>query len=101
MRVSIEHQRLMRTKYHLPLLDKVSSFLAEVGDKYFITIAVSVACNTLSTHKLFIFVLVSSLSIAITNLMKGVFQEPRPFFLEDLKPYICRLEHGDPSGHSL
>lgn len=72
-RISIEHQRLLRTKYHSSTLDKVCLFISEIGDKYFITLAISIACNTLSTHKLFTFVLVSSSSIAITNLMKSVF----------------------------
>lgn len=34
-------------------------------------------------------------------MLKSINNEPRPFFVSDLKPYKCRLEHGNPSGHAL
>jgi membrane-associated phospholipid phosphatase len=34
-------------------------------------------------------------------MLKSLNNEPRPFFVSDLKPYKCRLEHGNPSGHTL
>jgi len=33
--------------------------------------------------------------------LKSFNNEPRPFFVYDLQPYKCRLEHGDPSGHTF
>lgn len=34
-------------------------------------------------------------------MLKSINNEARPFFVADLKPYKCRLEHGNPSGHAL
>ena len=100
-KISTQHSKILRTDYQSKTLDTISLIITELADKYFVTIAISIVCNTLSTHKTFILVLVASTSTGLVNLLKSVFQEPRPFFLEDIKPFLCRLEHGDPSGHSV
>ena len=75
--------------------------MSEFGDKYAIAVIIGVSYNTLELPKSFIVNLSSLSSVALVCLLKSIYHEARPFFIADIKPYKCALEHGDPSGHSI
>ncbi len=38
---------------------------------------------------------------SILCILKSAYDHPRPFYVTDLKPFKCRFEHGNPSGHAM
>jgi hypothetical protein len=91
----------LRTKYHHPTIDVICRIFTELGDKYAVTILIAILVNTMNFHKTLILIMVSASNSAISNTLKSILREPRPFFVTDISPFLCTIEHGDPSGHSV
>lgn len=83
------------------MLDLICGITSEFGDKYAIGMVLCLGFNVLDLPKSFIMTLATATSQSIVCLLKSINNEARPFFVADIKPYKCRLEHGNPSGHAM
>ena len=75
--------------------------VSELGDKYGISFLMSIAYNIMDLPKSFTIAITTAVGQGLICMLKSVNNEARPFFVADLRPYKCRLEHGNPSGHAI
>ncbi|CDW89672.1 pap2 superfamily phosphatase [Stylonychia lemnae] len=70
------------------------------GAPYYLTFVFML--NWTSRARSFYYLLFLTFTIFIMNITKMAYHEPRPFMKDDdLEPYGCSAEYGNPSGHSL
>lgn len=91
---------MIRESYATPFLDKLGAIVSELGDKYFIAFAICMSYHVVDHAKSFVLLLSTVICTALPSLLKSFYHEARPFFEGDFKPNGCRLEYGNPSGHS-
>ncbi len=91
---------MIRDHYATPFLDKFGTIVSELGDKYFIGFAICMSYHVFDHAKGFVLLLSAVICLAFSCLLKSIYHEARPFFEGDFKPNGCRLEYGNPSGHS-
>lgn len=81
--------------------DLVFEIISELGDKFGVALYMCIGYNTLSLTKAYIVLTLAAGSIGLTSILKSIYDEPRPFFVSDIRPSSCRFEHGNPSGHAI
>ena len=75
--------------------------VSEVGDKAGLGAIIFLTVHTLDRKDAFITAFAFCLSVTVTGILKLLFAEGRPYFLNDkIHPSSCGLEYGNPSGHT-
>lgn len=64
-------------------------------------LSVLVAYHLVELPKSFVIGITGVTSGCLMYILKSFYKEPRPYYVADIKPFSCRLEHGNPSGHAL
>eukprot|EP00347_Sterkiella_histriomuscorum_P018248 403346231 len=98
---SIKHSQYLRKNYPSINFDLFCQIVSELCDKYGIGVFLILSYHLLDLPKSFTISLCTAFGQGLICMLKSLNNEPRPFFVADLKPYKCRLEHGNPSGHAL
>ena len=82
--------------------DKLMKLISEAGDKAFLGFAVYFAAHWLGKTEGFTVMTAFALSVTLLGMLKLVFTEGRPFFVDPkVLPASCKdLEYGFPSGHA-
>ena len=76
--------------------------LSELGDKPGMGLLMILHKHFRSDKEAVIGALVLGFSATLNNLDKMIWQEPRPYFITDVKHLNCKdIEYGNPSGHSM
>ena len=99
-RTSIEHQKYLRSISH-EKIDHLLEIFCEMGQKPGIVIGFLLAANSFNIGKTFVLGVATGLCLIAVQTLKPIYSEPRPFYVSDLVPYLCRFEHGNPSGHTI
>eukprot|EP00347_Sterkiella_histriomuscorum_P011520 403372139 len=98
---SIKHSQYLRKNYPSKNFDLFCQIVSELCDKYGISVVLFICYQLLDHPKSFTISVCTAFGQGLICMLKSLNNEPRPFFVADLKPYKCRLEHGNPSGHTL